>query len=298
MATLAIGMATGSQAHGNDDEVSRDHGWGPGFAVWLEPGVFADLGHALQEILDGLPREHKGFTWQRPPRHTCPVLNLNEYLEQLIGFSHAPKEPVEWLRIPEAYLFEVTLDRLFFDRPGITTARFNEFNYYPDDVWLKRLSTWLSWVAEFGDKHLLRAWNRGDHFTAQLYASKYVEAVIRAVFLLNKRYAPYEKWLHREFVQLPDLSADIDPLLFRLLSQEDPNSLVDDIADVLSRSLRALGVIPITSDSVPNYPSVLRGFVRGLQESIRDQAIATMRTYSDLVLPPKKPSWTYAMTPA
>ena len=52
MATLAIGIATGSQAHGNDDELSRDHGWGPGFAVWLEPGIFAELGHSLQDTLD------------------------------------------------------------------------------------------------------------------------------------------------------------------------------------------------------------------------------------------------------
>ena len=225
------------------------------------------------------------------------MLNLDEYLEQLVGFSYAPTQPIEWLRIPEAYLFEVTPDRLFFDRPGIVTARFNEFNYYPDDVWLKRLSTWLSWVAEYGDKHLLRARNRGDHFTAQLYAGKYVEAVIRTVFLLNKRYAPYDKWLHEEFVQLPELSADIDPVLVRLMNQEDPNSLVEDVTDVLSCSLRTLGVVPVTSDSVPNYPSVLRDYVRGLKESIRDQAIAEMKTYSDLVLPPKKPSWTYAMTP-
>jgi len=39
---LAVGVSEGSQAHKNDDEVSRDHDWGPGFTVWLAKDDFKD----------------------------------------------------------------------------------------------------------------------------------------------------------------------------------------------------------------------------------------------------------------
>lgn len=41
---LAVGIVVGSQAHGNDDEFSRDHGWGPGFSVWFSSKDFVRLG--------------------------------------------------------------------------------------------------------------------------------------------------------------------------------------------------------------------------------------------------------------
>ena len=52
---LAVGVAGGSQAHKNDDEVSRDHGWGPGFTVWFGQDDFDEYGGSLQAILDALP---------------------------------------------------------------------------------------------------------------------------------------------------------------------------------------------------------------------------------------------------
>jgi hypothetical protein len=33
---ITVGLSGGSQSHGNDDEISRDHGWGASFMVWLK----------------------------------------------------------------------------------------------------------------------------------------------------------------------------------------------------------------------------------------------------------------------
>ena len=67
---LAVGVGLGSQAHKNDDDVSRDHGWGPEFMVWLAKDDFDDYGERLQKILDTLPNEYDGFHWQNPRART------------------------------------------------------------------------------------------------------------------------------------------------------------------------------------------------------------------------------------
>src|SRR5512136_2870337 len=68
---LAAGPVAGSHCYGNDDDVSQDHGWGPGFAVWLSGEAHARLAEPLQSLLDGLPREHLGYGWRVQPAHTC-----------------------------------------------------------------------------------------------------------------------------------------------------------------------------------------------------------------------------------
>ena len=83
---LAVGIAIGSQAHGNDDEISRDHGWGPGFSVWLSSEDFDPLGQRLQEVLDQLPRTFQGYSWLKGVKRTCSVLELDEYLTKLVGY--------------------------------------------------------------------------------------------------------------------------------------------------------------------------------------------------------------------
>ena len=127
---LAVGVGGGSQAHRNDDELSRDHGWGPGFTVWFAKADFDDYRERLQEILDTLPREVDGFRWENPPAGTCNVVEIGSYIESTVGFSTPPDSPVDWLRIPESYLFELTPGRLYHDGPGIASARFRAFSEY------------------------------------------------------------------------------------------------------------------------------------------------------------------------
>ena len=289
---LAVGLHGGSQAHGNDDEMSRDHAWGPGFDVWLCKRDYRQHGAGIQEALDQLPREFLGFSWPDNRKRTCVVLELDEYMASLIGFAHPPDKPIDWLRIPEEYLYEVTPQRIFFDRPGVVTQRFMQFSYYPEDVWYKRLITWVSWVAEWGEKHLLRAWKRGEYLTAKMYCAHFAAAVMRTTFLLNRRYAPYEKWLHREFLSLPRMSSGLDPLLCSLMDGLEPYRPVKQIVELIAGELRAIGIDPIPTDRLAVYPSILRDFARGIRTLIADESVASMHTYADLSLPPTRDTWT------
>jgi len=295
MDRIAVGLVGGSQAHGNDDEISRDHGWGPGFAVWLSEDDEARFGSRLREVLLDVPRRYAGFHWEMEPQQTCPVKEIGAYIKSYVGFATPPSHPMDWLRIPEAYLFELSPRRIFFDRAGLLTERLKQFDHYPEDVWRKRLSTALGWTAEWGEKHLLRTWRRGDTFTASLYRAQYAQVVMQVVFLLNRQYAPYLKWLHREFASLPKYSTEILPRLDLIMAGSDPEELMEAINGVILQGLRSTGVDAEPVDRASVYPSKLRDFARGLRNSIEDERIRGMDSYCDLVIPPTKTTWTYAV---
>ncbi|MBD5534105.1 MAG: DUF4125 family protein [Lachnospiraceae bacterium] len=60
---IAVGLCgEGSDCFGYDDKVSRDHDWGPGFAMWMNIEVYDEIGEELQKAYEELPKEFMGFS--------------------------------------------------------------------------------------------------------------------------------------------------------------------------------------------------------------------------------------------
>jgi len=287
---LAAGLvAAGSDCAGNDDDLSRDRDWGPRFQVYLTELDYDEIGTALQSILDGLPTSFDGVRcWPSGP-HANRVFSIDSfYIEKTSGgsgrgFARAPESPIDWLGIPESCLFDVTHGQVFYDPLGEFSERRRGFAaYYPDDVWRKRLASALVQCSKYGQRLLPRSLARGDYYTAEMAWWHFVEAAMRLGFLLNRRYAPSQQWLYREFCKLPALSAEITNMLWD--GQCDVArrpELVEKIASAYNSKIHELGLCCAPSDGRSS------SFLLCSQEisaAIADPKVARLPQWVDVVL--------------
>ena len=56
---MAIGLCGfGSDCLGYDDDISRDHDYGPGFCIWLPKKIYTQKGQVLQKAYFLPPAQH------------------------------------------------------------------------------------------------------------------------------------------------------------------------------------------------------------------------------------------------
>lgn len=243
---IAAGLAgPGSECFGFDDAVSRDHDWGPGFCLWLTDEDDREFGPALRQSYDGLPKAFKGYR----PRQASPgeewrvgVMRTSAFFMRFTGIARPPATPREWLAIPEHALAACTNGKVFSDPlGGFTRWREALLAHYPEDVRLRKIAALCINLAQTGQYNFIRSMKRGELFTAEYSVMKFGADAIALVFLLNRRYAPFYKWLHRAVADLPILGASIHELTTRLVaaaSTDEKVQLMEQMAGELIGELR------------------------------------------------------------
>ncbi len=239
-------VGPGSECFGFDDELSRDHDWGPAFCLWLADDDHARIGAELQAAYAALPPIFEGCG----PRRASPgeewrvgAQRTSAFYRRFTGLDRPPERLEEWLRIPEESLATCTNGRVFRDPLGEFTRRREALlAYYPEDVRLKKIASLCITTAQTGQYNYARSLKRGDRFAAAYSAVTFAANAIRLVFLLNRRFAPFYKWLHRAVRELPTLGAEVHGQIDLMLAEDDPDrraevmeSVSVAIADVLRR---------------------------------------------------------------
>jgi hypothetical protein len=262
-ANMAIGLAgPGSECFGFDDEISRDHDWGPGFCIWLTKDDFKAIGEDLQKAYLDLPRSFLGFG----PRMVSPgeehrtgVAEITTFYRTYTGFNQQPKQTEEWLSIPEQYLATCTNGKVFSDHLGeFTEWRQMLLDFYPEDVRLKKLASRCITAAQAGQYNLLRSLKRSDHFAARYAEMKFCADIISLVFMLNKRYTPFYKWMHRAVEELPVLGKRIYALISDLGSTTElqrKTPIIEEMCAAIIRELRQEGLSDSGSDFLLDHAS-------------------------------------------
>lgn len=65
---IAAGLVgEGSECFGFDDDISRDHDWGPAFCLWLPEDVLVANAERIEKALSGLPESFEGFRVRMKP---------------------------------------------------------------------------------------------------------------------------------------------------------------------------------------------------------------------------------------
>ena len=88
---------------------------------------------------------------------------------------------------------------------------------------------------------------RGDEVAAQMYVGHTLEESLRLCHLINKKYAPYRKWLYWSFVRLPKLAPDMLPLVDQAALAPQLGERRDamlEIAKLVQKALKTEGIVP------------------------------------------------------
>ena len=137
---------------GLDDDVSRDHHWGPRVQLFLR-GL--DVGDEVtRELAERLPTSFAGFSTHfgepdehgarllgpagaGPVAHRVELLTAREFFGDELGFDPVGSiSATEWLATPSQTLLELTAGEVFADPIGELTAARTALAWYPHDVWL------------------------------------------------------------------------------------------------------------------------------------------------------------------
>ncbi|SET28242.1 protein of unknown function [Olsenella sp. KH3B4] len=223
---MAAGLVgAGSECLGFDDETSRDHDWGPGYCVWLDPADWREAGTALQERYRAIAaRGFAGF----PPRDTTSehmgerrvgVFPVDGFYAWLLGSPGLPSSIDEWRRIPERALAAATNGEVFLDTSGrFTRVRQRLLAYYPKDLRLKLIAHDCAIAAQAGQYNFGRQARRGEKLAALSCLSRFSESATHAVYALSRRYSPFYKWAPRGLDGLGPVGRDVHEALGAVLA--------------------------------------------------------------------------------
>ena len=207
---MAIGLVgEGSECYGFDDQISQDHDFGPRVMVWLTREDYATFGQQLQQVLDNVLKDLgqtgsvQASSWSHVGKS---VFVIEDFYAKFTGLSHLPETLEQWRVIPEHHLSVATNGQVFFDPRGQFTAYRNALlNDYPEDVRLKKIAARCMTIAQAGQYNFARCVKRGEYVAANLAGAEFMDAGISMIFLLNRQYKPFYKWMHRALKDLPVL---------------------------------------------------------------------------------------------
>lgn len=243
----AVGLVgEGSECLDRDDELSRDHDFGPAFCVWLPEAMLASRRHEIENLMDILPAQFAGFPVRMAPHlrnDRVGPLSIEQFYSRFLGLPRAPTTWHEWLVIPESSLAVATNGEIFIDHAGTFTAiREKLLAFYPEDVRRKKIAARCMIMAQAGQYNLTRCLQRSDTVAALLTRARFAEAALSMVFLLNRRYMPFYKWAGRCVENLPLLGRECALLLNQLPTDSTCLDAIENLCAAVACELRAQGL--------------------------------------------------------
>lgn len=276
-------VGQGSGCFGFDDEYSQDHDFAPGFCIWLTDSDYALYGSELQKAYESLPAEFEGYNKDNIVDDTrLGVMSIGDFYASFTGCSDIPESNMDWFLISENNLATATNGEVFEDSLGeFSRIRDGLKAGYPQDVLYKKLAARACTISQAGQYNYQRCLKRSDKLTAALAASRFAEAVLSMLYLLNGGAAPFYKWMYKglEFLNGND---DVDKILKELKSLMSSAPGAEGILRIEAISSLLIKILTETKElEFSGY--FLQDYVPQLMARINDPELKILHPMADCI---------------
>jgi len=241
---IAVGMAgEGSDCFGFDDALSRDHDWGPGFALWVSDQVYDRIGPALQEAYDRLPKTFLGYTRAVTAQGAdrVGVCRIRDFFARLADHPAAAVNGA-----------------VFRDDEGAFSSIRSYLNRgYERPQLLRRIAQAVTLFGQGAQYNYPRMMARGERGGALLALAEGIRQALIAAHLLAGKYPPHDKWLFRSAENLPGFAGFSTLCEEAISGGEKCDSLVEQIAGKLLSEMKKQGISTGEDLYLPSHASQL-----------------------------------------
>lgn len=294
----AARLGTGSEVLGFDTERSTDHEWGPRLQIFLRDEDLRTHGESTWLALsEQLPTSFAGWPTHfhapdggpiglmtetdGPVNHRIAVTSTAEWFGRELGFNPlAGIGTLDWLAAPTQRLAESTGGAVFSDGLGELVEARRRIQWYPDDLWRYALAGQWQRISQ-EEAFVGRAGEVGDDLGSAVVAARLVRDIVRLSFLLERRWAPYAKWLGSSFgtLHLADVLTEHLHDVLGATSWQDRQTGLCAAYEILGRAQNELALTEPVDPAVRLYHDrpflVLHAerFADALRQSISEPAL-------------------------
>jgi len=165
---IAAGRFLGSDVLGGDDEISRDHDWGPQFDLFLSADDYASFGERLSQAMNAAaPNPWNGYRLAGAGDRSVRLESIPAWFSKHLKLERFPAIPADWPPFYlESMLYFLRHGEIWVDATGEFSKWQSALNEYPEELLRARL-------AEEGPR-------RASQFSWQQTASATLAALISA----------------------------------------------------------------------------------------------------------------------
>lgn len=294
----AARLGAGSDVLGFDDDISRDHDWGPKLDLYLAQDDHVALEKRIDEVLSKeLPATFRGYATRfdlnedgsadfgtDTGRHAIFLTTVPEYFERYLGFGcGSDPDTIDWLTMSPQKLRTVTSGRVYHDGLGQLENIQSMLGWYPHDIWLylmanqwRRIDQEEPFVGRTGDV--------GDELGSRIIGTRQITELMTLCFLMERQYPPYFKWFGTAFSKL-DCASELSPHFTAALDSTDWKARERHLSAAyltLGRMHNALDVTePVEPRITPFHSRAYlvphsERFVIALHKAITDEEVLTL----------------------
>ncbi len=201
---IAVGVVgDGSDCFFFDDSFSQDHDSNIRVFLWVTKDVYENIGAKLQKSYENAMYEylfehHLALNYVQNESAAGGVYEINQFYFGLLQEDFIPQTDDEWMRIKEENLAKACNGKVFRDDLGVFTIIRNKLlAYYPRRVWIYKIAKEMHEFSKSAQYNYSRMMARRDYVTAKISISEGLIHGMALVYLLNRHYAPYYKWMRR-----------------------------------------------------------------------------------------------------